>query len=77
MQCDIDSLVLWSKKWQLPFNISKCKVFTSADPSQITLIKYVTMQIIEQVTEEKDLGILIIINNQLKFHQHVSFATMQ
>ena len=33
------------------------------------------MQIIEQVTEEKDLGILIIINNQLKFHQHVSFAT--
>ena len=30
-------------------------------------------QIIEQVTEEKDLG--VIIDNQMKFHQHVSLAT--
>ena len=25
MQKDIDSLTNWSKKWELPFNINKCK----------------------------------------------------
>ena len=25
-QLDIDELLIWSKKWQLPFNESKCKV---------------------------------------------------
>ena len=25
LQDDIDSLALWSKKWQLPFNVIKCK----------------------------------------------------
>ena len=31
-------------------------------------------QTIEQVTEERDLE--VIIDNQMKFHQHVSFAAM-
>ena len=26
LQQDIDELLIWSKKWQLPFNESKCKV---------------------------------------------------
>ena len=26
IQQDIDKLHAWSKKWQLPFNVSKCKV---------------------------------------------------
>ena len=25
MQIDIDALVAWSKRWQLPFNVGKCK----------------------------------------------------
>ena len=25
MQIDIDTLVAWSKRWQLPFNVGKCK----------------------------------------------------
>ena len=26
LQQDIDELLIWSKKWQLPFNDGKCKV---------------------------------------------------
>ena len=29
LQQDIDELLIWSKKWQLPFNESKCKVMQS------------------------------------------------
>ena len=31
LQGDIDDLALWSDKWQLPFNIKKCKVCTLAE----------------------------------------------
>ena len=58
MQCDIDSLVLWSNKWQLPFNISKCK-FIHLGRSVSDHTYQIHNQIIEQVTEEKDLGIII------------------
>ena len=30
LQQDIDELLIWSKKWQLPFNESKCKVIWAA-----------------------------------------------
>ena len=46
---------------------------TLVDLPQITLIMQLCNQTIEQVTEEKDLG--VIIDNQMKYHQHVSFAT--
>ena len=71
MQRDIDSLVLWSNKWQLSFNVSKCK-FLHLGRSAPDRTYQIQNQIIEQVTAEKDLG--IIIDNQMKFHQHVSFA---
>ena len=65
MQHDIDSLVLWSKKWQLQF---KCKFlyFGRCIPDHTYQIGN---QAIEQVTEERDLG--VIIDNQMKSHQHV------
>ena len=69
MQHDIDSLVLWSKKWQL--QCSKCK-FLYLGRSIPDHTYRIGNQTIEQVTEERDLG--VIIDNQMKFHQHVSFA---
>ena len=45
---------------------------TLVDLPRMTLINY-AIRTIEQVTEEKDLG--VIIDNQMKYHQHVSFAT--
>ena len=58
MQRDIDSLVLWSNKWQLPFNISKCK-FLHLNRSAPDRTYKIQNQTIEQVTVEKDLGIII------------------
>jgi len=26
LQCDLDNLVVWSRKWQLRFNLDKCKM---------------------------------------------------
>ena len=71
LQQDIDSLVKWSNEWQLPFNVSKCKSLHlgRSNPNHIYRIQN---RIVDQVTEEKDLG--VIINNQMKFHQHTSIA---
>ena len=71
IQHDIDSL-LWSKKWQLPFNIFKCKLHHLGRSAPDHTYQ-ICIQIIEQVTKEKDLE--IIVDNLLKFHQYVSFAT--
>ena len=54
MQRDIDSLVLWSNKWQLSFNVSKCK-FLHLGRSAPDRTYQIQNQIIEQVTAEKDL----------------------
>ena len=72
MHQDINSLASWSNKWQMPFNISKCK-FLHLGRSAPDHTYQLCNQTIEQVTEEKDLG--VIIDNQMKYHQHVSFAT--
>ena len=74
MQQDINSLASWSNKWQMPFNVSKCK-FLHLGRSAPDHTYQLCNQTIEQVTEEKDLG--VIIDNQMKYHQHVhvSFAT--
>ena len=61
----------WSKKWQLPFNLDKCKRFHTG--ANNTLHEY-TMggNILEQVKEEKDLGVLI--DAELKFHKQTAAA---
>ena len=71
MQHDIDSLVLWSKKWQLQFIVSKCK-FLHQGRSIPNHTYQIGNQTIEQVTKERNLG--VIIDNQMKSHQHVSLA---
>ena len=58
LQDDIDSLALWSKKWQLPFNVSKCKslhIGKNNPRTNYTMDGY----ILEQVENEKDLGVII------------------
>jgi len=66
-----DKLIAWSLKWQLPFNISKCK--------SLHLGRFNTKHVynmhghsIEEVSKEKDLG--VIIDEHLKFHEHTSYA---
>ena len=69
LQDDIDSLALWSKKWQLRFNVSKCKslhIGKNNPRTNYTMDGY----ILEQVENEKDLG--VIIDKDLKFHAQTS-----
>jgi hypothetical protein len=65
LQNDIDTLLKWSDRWLLKFNKSKCK-HVHLGPN----IKYKMGESeIQQVTEEKDLGIII---DKLKFKQHIN-----
>ena len=71
LQNDINNLVHWSDKWLLKFNKSKCK---HVHLGHATNTKYkMGENEINQVTEEKDLGILI--DDKLKFQQHINQQT--
>ena len=64
LQIDLDKIGEWSQKWQMPFNVEKCKVMhigyknTNADYSLLG-------KKIESCNEEKDLG--VIISKDLQF----------
>ena len=71
LQNDINNLVLWSDKWLLKFNKSKCK---HVHLGHATNTKYkMGENEINQVTEENDLGILI--DDKLNFQQHINQQT--
>ena len=66
---DIDKLTEWSIRWQLPFNESKCKSMHIGYKNEWRKYK-MNDHLLEQVTEEKDLG--VIIDNELKFHKYTA-----
>ena len=71
LQTDLDKLCEWSVKWQLPFNICKCKVLHIGNNNpchQYTM----NGKKLAKVDEEKDLG--VIIDSELKFHKHTAAA---
>ena len=74
LQKDIDKLCKWSETWQLQFNATKCKVMHKGKHS-LNATYEMNGTILENVTEEKDLG--VIIDNELKFHKHVSAAVLK
>jgi len=67
IQQDIDRLFLWSEKWQLFFNISKCKSLHlgKVNPKHAY---HMNGYDIVQTSNEKDLG--VIIDDPMKFHLH-------
>ena len=69
LQFNLNILVSWSEKWQIKFNIDKCKVLHIGNNNLYT--KY-TMNGSEltKVSHEKDLGVTI--NNDLKPSKHCS-----
>ena len=71
LQQDLDNLIQWSNTWLLKFNKSKCK-HLHLGPTTNTKYKMVENDI-SQVTEEKDLG--IVIDDQLKFQHHIHNQT--
>jgi ribonuclease P/MRP protein subunit RPP40 len=76
LQMDLDKLGQWSSKWQLRFNVDKCKVMHMGRSNMMA--KY-SMQlenggtyVLQETKEEKDLGIWMDTN--LKFSGHVTHA---
>ena len=74
LQNDLNELMDWSVKWQLPFNIDKCKVLHLGknNPKHKYSIKSGTNNevLLQEVEEEKDLGIKF--DSQLNFKQHIA-----
>ena len=71
LQVDIDKLHAWSEKWQLLFNVKKCKCLHIGHNN--TCHKYkMNGAKLDHVDEEKDLGVLI--DDQLKFHRQTASA---
>ena len=69
LQKDLDELKLWSNKWQLNFNASKCKVmhFGHNNPN----FNYrMDGSMLENVNEEKDLGVTV--DTGLTFDSHIN-----
>ena len=66
LQDDINRLIEWSRKWELKFNTSKCKVMHFGNH---TSNSYTMLNFIEFITEEKDLGVTI--DHKLNFSSHV------
>ena len=72
LQEDIDSLVTWANKWQLQFNVSKCHLL------HLGKLHYhgtynIQGNLIPPSESVKDLG--VIIDDKLKFHDHVASVT--
>jgi len=60
LQADLDKLALWAQKWQMEFNVNKCKVMhvgNSDDSSRPTC--YMEGSELTDISFQKDLGVWI------------------
>ena len=82
IQDDLNALVDWAKEWRMLFHPDKCKVMEITRSNRINNQQIILSMekndsldrhILEEISEEKDLGVLI--SNNLKFDLHVKHAT--
>ena len=67
IQHDIDKLLMWSEKWQLPLNISKCKVLHYGTKNPNHLYKMGNQPLSSDVSE-KDVGVTFDLQLNFKLH---------
>ena len=72
LQEDINCLVTWADKWLLLFNISKCHLLHHGKPHHHGTYN-IQGNLILPSESVKDLG--VIIDDKLKFHDHVTSVT--
>jgi len=58
LQKDLDTIIVWVDKWEMNFNVGKCKVMHVGRTS-LKKSYYKRENILEEVDQEKDLGIII------------------
>ena len=71
LQRDLDALLEWSERWQLPFNHDKCKILCLGRRNDCHAYHMGGSQLI-QTSVEKDLGIHV--DCQLKFREQAAAA---
>ena len=71
LQQDLSNIQKWSRTWQLPLNSQKCKALHIGKNNQ-QCSYMMDNAMLENVTCEKDLGVLI--DGELNFHKHISSA---
>ena len=67
LQEDLRKVGEWSKKWQMPFNLDKCKIMHIGHKNKNEKYELLGKEI-ESVQQEKDLG--VVITNDLKSSNH-------
>jgi ribonuclease P/MRP protein subunit RPP40 len=72
MQDDINNLLQWSAKWQLPFNMSKCKIIHFGKKNT-NHVYHMGQEELAHVTKEKDVG--VIFNSSFNFSNHIRAMT--
>ena len=75
LQDDLSKLQTWSEKWQLGFNITKCKVLHIGKKNPEVTYSMVNNETPQEVTtceEEKDLGVTF--DKKLDFSSHIDKA---
>ena len=70
LQSDLKKLEEWSNKWLLKFHPEKCKHMHIGKSSDVVVNYQLNDTTIDQVSEEKDIG--VIIDNDLSFDTHIS-----
>jgi hypothetical protein len=69
LQNDLSSLITWSDRWLLHFNLDKCKVLRLGNKHQTYNYELNNVEL-ENVIEMKDLGITV--DAHLKFQTHIN-----
>ena len=64
--------ILWSSKWLIKFNLTKCRILTFGKHKNITHAHPYKLgnYVLEHVPEEKDLG--VILDSNLSFESHMA-----
>jgi hypothetical protein len=85
LQQDIDTLVDWSNKWRMCFNISKCKVLeiksnrilrNQNEQYELSMADATGSRFeLAKTNSEKDLG--VVLNNKLKWNDHIDQSILK
>ena len=73
LQNDLDCLMSWSDRWQLSFNVNKCKVLHMGltNMQHKYTMRYGNDKVaLSEVESEKDLGIMF--DSEMKFQAHIN-----
>ncbi len=74
LQKDLNDIAKWSHKWEMEFNVNKCKVMEFGKGGNRTAANYCLGNTqLSQTKQEKDLG--VIIQDNLTPEQHINKIT--